>query len=97
MALKVLGARVLIKRDEAETMTTGGIYLPEQAQEKPRSGVVVAVGPGQFDDNGNRLPMDVKVGDRVIYASFSGTEVTDTDGQTYTLLNVRDILAIVEA
>lgn len=91
MALKVIGDRVLIKVDEEET-TRGGIYLPDSAQEKPQRGTVMAVGEGQRLDSGKLAEPDVKVGDRVIFSKYGGTEVTDGD-EEYVILNSHDILA----
>jgi chaperonin GroES len=93
--LQPLGARVLVQRLEAEEKSAGGIILPEAAQERPREGKVVAVGPGQLDDNGEPMGMSVKEGDIVIYASFGGTEVK-IDGEEYLIINEDDILAVRE-
>ncbi len=93
--LQPLGARVLVKRLEAEEMSTGGIILPEAAQERPREGKVVAVGAGRFDDEGNRVAMSVKQDDVVIYASFGGTEIK-IDGEDYLIIDEDDILAVRE-
>ena len=95
-ALKVtpLADRVVVKPlDEAEQMR-GGLYIPDTAKEKPSQGEVVAVGPGKLSDEGTRLEMDVKVGDRVLYGKYSGTDVT-LDGEEYLILRESDILAIV--
>ncbi|NLO04864.1 MAG: co-chaperone GroES [candidate division WS1 bacterium] len=93
--LQPLGARVLVKRLEAEDKSSGGIILPEAAQEKPREGTVVAVGPGEVDDNGEPMGMSVKEGDVVIYASYGGTEIK-IDGEEYLLINEDDLLAVRE-
>ena len=74
LKLKPLGNRVLVQRSKAQT-TKGGILLPDTAQEKPKEGKVIAVGPGKTDDQGNKEPLDVKVGDRVLFGSYAGTEV----------------------
>jgi chaperonin GroES len=95
-ALKVtpLADRVVVKPlDEAEQMR-GGLYIPDTAKEKPSQGEVVAVGPGKLSDEGARLEMDVKVGDKVLYGKYSGTDVT-LDGEEYLILRESDILAIV--
>jgi chaperonin GroES len=95
-ALKVtpLADRVVVKPlDEAEQMR-GGLYIPDTAKEKPSQGEVVAVGPGKLSDEGTRLEMDVKVGDRVLYGKYSGTDVT-LEGEEYLILRESDILAIV--
>lgn len=94
--LKPLADRVIIKKIEAEEKTAGGIVLPDTAKEKPQQGEVLAVGPGKFDDKGVRQPMEVKAGDRVLFAKYSGTEVK-IDGIEYLILSERDILAIVSS
>lgn len=94
IALKPLADRVLIKKIEAEDKTAGGIVLPDTAKEKPQQGEVLAVGAGKLDEKGNRQPMEVKVGDKVLFAKYSGTEVK-IDGIEYTILAERDILAVV--
>ena len=90
-----LDDRVVIEQSEAEDRTTGGIYLPEQAKEKPTRGKVVAAGPGKMLDSGNRGQMCVKVGDHVFYGKYSGTEV-EVSSKKYTVLRESDILAIIE-
>ena len=90
-----LDDRVVIEQGEAEERTTGGIYLPEQAKEKPTRGKVVATGPGKMLDSGNRGQMCVKVGDQVFYGKYSGTEVEVT-GKKYTVLRESDILAVID-
>ena len=92
--IRPLGDRVVIEVAEAETKTASGIILADTAKEKPMKGVVVAVGPGEYKD-GNRVPMDVKVGDAVIYSKYAGTEVK-ADGVEYNIVRQSDILAIVE-
>ncbi|HHU17198.1 MAG: co-chaperone GroES [Anaerovoracaceae bacterium] len=94
MNIKPLGDRVVIKKLEAEEKTKGGIVLPGQAKEQPLMAEVVAVGPGAVED-GKTIPMDVKVGDRVIFSKYAGTEIK-YDGEEYTIVSQRDILAIVE-
>ena len=93
--LQPLGARVLVQRLEAEEKSSGGIILPEAAQERPREGKVVAVGPGELNEEGERMGMSVEDGDVVIYASFGGTEVK-IDGEEYLIINENDILAVRE-
>jgi|SRR5215204_898053 len=89
-----LADRVVVKPlDEAEQMR-GGLYIPDTAKEKPQQGEIVAVGPGRFDDKGNRLPVEVKVGDKVLYGKYSGTEVT-VEGENYLILRESDVLAVV--
>ena len=94
MKIKPLGERVVIKKLEAEQKTKSGIVLTGTAKERPQEAEVVAVGPGAVVD-GNRVPMDVKVGDKVWYSKYAGTEVK-VDGEEYTILKQDDILAIVE-
>ncbi|HHT02484.1 MAG TPA: co-chaperone GroES [Firmicutes bacterium] len=90
--LKPLGDRVIVKVITAEEKTKGGIVLPDTAKEKPQEGEVVAVGPGRVLDNGERLAPEVKVGDRVVFAKYSGTEVK-VDGEDYLVVRESDILA----
>jgi chaperonin GroES len=95
MKLQPLGDRVVVKPDEEQDVRTpSGLVIPDTAKEKPQMGEVVAVGPGALDDDGDRLPMEVKEGDRVLYSKFAGTEVK-IDGQEYLVLSQRDLLAIV--
>lgn len=96
MKLKPLGDRVVVKPLEEEERTKGGIVLPDTAKEKPQHGEVVAVGPGEWSEDGTkRRPIDVKVGDRVLYAKYAGTEVKGEDGDLL-VLRASDILSIVE-
>ena len=95
LSFKPLGSRVLVEPIEQEEMTAGGIILPETAKEKPQEGKVLAAGPGERDEDGKRIAMDVKVGDRVLYAKYSGTEVK-MDGKKLLILRESDILGIVE-
>ena len=94
VSIKPLEDRIVIKQVEAETTTASGIVIPDTAKEKPQEGEVVAVGPGRVDDNGNRVPIDVAVGDKVLYSKYGGTEVT-IDGEDLLVLSARDVLAIV--
>ena len=94
MALRPLEDRIVVKANEAETTTASGLVIPDTAKEKPQEGTVVAVGPGRFDD-GVRVPMDVKVGDVVLYSKYGGTEVK-SGSEDLLVLSARDILAIVE-
>ena len=87
-----LGERIVIKPIEQEQQTKGGIYLPDTAKEKPQEGEVVAVGPGRMTDEGNRIAMEVAVGDRVIYSKYAGTEYKDGD-EEYLILRESDVLA----
>ena len=95
MASKIqpLGDRVVVKPIEQESKTKGGIYLPDTAKEKPQEGKVVAVGPGKLNDDGKRLPMDVAVGDIVIYAKYGGSEIKE-DNVELIILRESDILAV---
>ena len=94
MALKPLGDRVIVKADEAETQTASGLYLASETKEKPQTGVVVAVGEGKLDKDGNHIPMPVKKGDRVIYGKYGGTEITHED-EDVLILRADDIYAII--
>jgi chaperonin GroES len=94
MKIKPLGDRVVIKPSPAEEKTKGGIILPDTAKEKPVVGEVVAVGPGRKSDDGKLVAMELKVGDKVLYGKYSGTEVT-LDGQEYLIMRETDIFAIV--
>lgn len=91
--LQPLGDRVLVKPLEAEEKSAGGIILPEKAQEKPREGEVIAVGPGKVNDKGERKPMNVKVGDKVVYSEYGGTEIAH-EGTDYLLIDEGSILAV---
>jgi len=95
LKLKPLGDRVIIEAIEQEEMTAGGIILPETAKEKPQEGKVLAVGPGGRDDKGARIPMEAKVGDKVLFAKYSGTEIK-LDGKKLLIMQERDLLAVVE-
>ncbi len=93
--IRPLGDRVLVKPIEQEERTKGGIVLPDTAKEKPQLGEVIAVGTGRLLENGQRVPLEVKVGDRVIYAKYGGTEVK-LDGVEYLILRESDVLAVQE-
>jgi len=95
MAIKPLGDRVVVKVLAAEEKTKSGIVLPDTAKEKPQEAEVIAVGPGKVLDNGQRVAMELKVGDKVIFGKYSGTEVK-LDGQELLILSEKDILGIVE-
>ena len=86
--------RIVIKAVEAEQTTASGLVIPDTAKEKPQEGIVTAVGPGRVDDNGNRVPLDIAVGDKVIFSKYGGTEVK-YDGEDLLILSARDILAVV--
>ena len=89
-----LADRVVVKALEEAEQMRGGLYIPDTAKEKPQQGEVVAVGAGRFDDKGNRLPMDVKTGDKVLYGKYSGTEVT-VEGEQLLILRESDVLAVI--
>jgi chaperonin GroES len=95
MAFRPLGDRVVVKRVTEDTKTAGGIIIPETAQEKPQEGEVVAIGPGARDEDGKRVPMDVKVGERVLFGKWSGTEVK-VDGQDLLIMKESDIMGVIE-
>ena len=95
MKIRPLYDRIVVKRIEQQEQLQGGLYIPDSAKEKPQEGEVVAVGPGRIDDNGNRVPLDVAVGDKVIYSKYGGTEVKYA-GEEYLVLSARDVLAIIE-
>jgi len=95
LKLKPLGGRVLVEPTEQEETTAGGIILPETAKEKPQEGKILAAGPGDRDEDGERIPMEVQVGDKVLYAKYSGTEVK-MDGRKLLILRESDILAIID-
>ena len=93
--LRPLQDRLIVKRIDPETESAGGILLPKAAQERPKEGTVIAVGAGRVDDNGKRIPMDVKLGDHVIFAPYAGGEV-NVNGEKHLIMNELDVLAIVE-
>ena len=92
--IKPLEDKILVQANEAEATTASGLVIPDTAKEKPQEGKVLAVGPGRIDDNGNRVPLDVNVGDVVIYSKYGGTEVK-YDGEDYLILSARDVLAVI--
>ncbi len=94
MKIRPLGDRVVLEPQEAQEKTKGGIVLPDTAREKPQEGKVVAVGKGKTADDGKVVPMEVKVGDRVLYGKYSGSEVT-VDGEEYVVLHESDILGVI--
>ena len=95
MSLKPLGNRVVVEPIEQEEITSGGIVLPETAKEKPQKGKVLSVGPGDRDESGKRIPMDVETGNTVLFAKYAGTEIK-VDGKKLLILRESDLLAIVE-
>lgn len=96
MAFKPLHDRVVVRRVDEETKTKGGIIIPDTAKEKPMEGEVIAVGPGGRDEAGKRIPLDVQVGDRVLFGKWSGTEVK-MDGEDLLIMKESDIMGVVEA
>ena len=95
VVLKPLEDRIVVQPLEAEQVTASGLVIPDTAKEKPQEGKVLAVGPGRFDDKGSRVPVDVKVGDVVLYSKYGGTEVKYS-GEEYLVLSARDVLAVIE-
>jgi len=95
MNLRPLQDRILVKRVEEETKTAGGLYIPETAKEKPQRGEIVAAGKGKKTEDGKVLPLDVKVGDKVLFGKYAGTEIK-VDGEDYLIMREDDILAVVE-
>ncbi|VAW37833.1 Heat shock protein 60 family co-chaperone GroES [hydrothermal vent metagenome] len=95
MKIRPLNDRILVKRLEEEEKTAGGIIIPDSAKEKPAEGKVIAVGPGKRNDNGDRVAMDVKEGDSVLFSKYGGTDVK-IDGEDYLIMREEDVLGIVE-
>ena len=96
VSIKPLEDRIVVKPLDAEQTTASGLVIPDTAKEKPQEGEVLAVGPGRFDDEGEkRIPLDVKVGDTVLYSKYGGTEVKYS-GEEYLILSARDVLAVIE-
>ena len=95
MPFRPLGDRVVIRRVDEETRTKGGIIIPDSAKEKPQEGEVIAVGPGARDDEGRRVPMDVKPGDQILFGKWSGSEIK-LEGEDLLIMKQSDILGIVE-
>jgi chaperonin GroES len=95
MKVKPLNDRVLVKRLEEMQVTKGGIYIPDTAKEKPVEGQVVSVGPGKVNDQGNRVPLNVKAGDKILFGRYAGSEIK-VDGEDYLMMREDDILAIIE-
>ena len=94
VSIKPLEDRIVVRPIDAEQTTASGLVIPDTAKEKPQEGEVLAVGPGRIDDHGNRVPIDVNVGDKVIFSKYGGTEVKYTD-EDLLILSARDVLAIV--
>jgi chaperonin GroES len=95
MKFRPLGDRVVVKRVTEETKSAGGIIIPDTAQEKPQEGEVIAVGPGGRDEDGERIPMDLKAGDRILFGKWSGTEVK-IDGQDLLIMKESDVMGVIE-
>jgi len=95
MNIRPLGDRVVVKLVEKEETTESGIVLPDTAEEKPQEGEIVAVGDGKVTEDGDKLPVQVEVGDRIIFAKYAGTEV-ELDGEEYLIFSEKDILAVIE-
>ena len=94
VVLKPLEDRIVVRTLEAEQTTASGLVIPDTAKEKPQEGEVLAIGPGRIDDKGNRVPLDVAVGDKVIYSKYGGTEVKYA-GEEFLILSARDVLAVI--
>ncbi len=96
MKIRPLNDRILVQRLEEEEKTAGGIIIPDSAKEKPAEGKVIAVGPGKLNDNGDRVAMDVKEGDNILFSKYGGTDVK-IDGEDYLIMREDDVLGIVES
>ena len=97
VSIKPLEDRIVIRQVEAEQTTASGLVIPDTAKEKPQEGEVVAVGEGRFDDKGARIPMDVKVGDKVVFGPYSGSNTVKVDGEDLLVMGEHEILAVIEA
>ena len=95
MKIRPLGDRILVKREEPTETVKGGIIIPETAKEKPQEGKVVAAGPGKLDEDGKRIPMEVKKGDRILMGKYAGTEVK-IDDEEHIIMREDDVLAVIE-
>jgi len=95
MNLRPLQDRILVKRVEEETKTKGGIIIPDTAKEKPAEGKVIAVGNGKLGDDGKRIPLEIKKGDRILFGKYSGTEVK-IEGEEHLIMREEDVLAVIE-
>ena len=96
MKIKPLGDRIVIKRSEAQEKTTGGILLPDSAKNKPQKGTVLAVGPGKLIKDGTRRPLQVKVGDTVLFTNWAGDEFKESRGENILLMREEDVLAVID-
>ena len=95
VSIKPLEDRIVVRPLDAEQVTASGLVIPDTAKEKPQEAEVIAVGPGRFNDDGDRIPVDIKVGDKVIFSKYGGTELK-YGGKEYLVLSARDVLAIIE-
>lgn len=95
MSIQPLEDRIVVRPAEAEERTASGLVIPDSAKEKPQQGEVIAVGQGRFGDDNERVPMDIAVGDTVVYSKYGGTEIT-VDGEDVLILSARDVLAIIK-
>lgn len=95
MNLRPLQDRIIVKRLEEESMTAGGLYIPDTAKEKPQKGEIIAVGKGKITDDGKVIPVDLKVGDKVLFGKYAGTEIK-IDGADYLIMREDDILGVIE-
>jgi len=95
VTIKPLEDRIVVRTLEAEETTASGLVIPDTAKEKPQEGEVLSVGPGRIDDSGNRVPLDINVGDTIIFSKYGGTEVKYS-GEEYLILSARDVLAVVD-
>ncbi len=95
VTIKPLEDRIVVRTLEAEQTTASGLVIPDTAKEKPQEGEVLSVGPGRIDDSGNRVPLDINVGDTIIFSKYGGTEVKYS-GEDYLILSARDVLAVIE-
>ena len=94
MSLQPLEDRIVVRPGQSEETTASGLVIPDTAKEKPQQGEVLAVGAGRYGDDNERIPMDIKVGDKVVYSKYGGTEIT-ADGEDVLILNARDVLAVI--
>jgi len=95
MNIRPLHDRIIVERLEEETMTSGGLYIPDSAKEKPQQGLVAAVGKGKVTEDGKVLPLDVKVGDKILFGKYSGTEIK-VEGKEYLMMREDDVLGVIE-
>ena len=94
MKIRPIHDRIVVTRNEAEGKSAGGLFIPDSAKEKPAQGIVVAVGEGKFDERGNRCPMDVKAGDRILFGKYAGTELK-LNGEDFVMLSEHEVLAVL--